>query len=261
VIRLNRRAAPSELTEELVHELTEKYKENRKASVWDKPFIKKALLELSHGKCCYCETKLGEESKYLTVDHFHHKNDYPDEVVVWENLFPACSRCNSKKGTHNTYRYPVINPTVDDPKEFLFFYNYNYKSRDQNELGKTTICTLGLNDTEKSVYPRTKIGEAIERKLDEIYDKVQKYVPTDGDVRGKNKIIDSINDMLSLALPSKEYSALAATVILGDPDYAAIKSKMEEYDLWDEMLERLETHAKNICLLQEPTAVRNASSS
>ena len=39
------------------------------------------MLEMSHGKCSYCECKLGIESKDVTIDHFLPKSENPDEVV------------------------------------------------------------------------------------------------------------------------------------------------------------------------------------
>ena len=57
MIKLNRPSAPSELTQQAITALTKLYKQQRIA-VWDQPYIKKALLEMSHRKCCYCEVRL-----------------------------------------------------------------------------------------------------------------------------------------------------------------------------------------------------------
>ena len=72
MIKLNRGECPKELTDEVKEELTELYKKDKEKDVWNSPKIKKtlkeALLEMSHGKCSYCECALGIESKDVTID-------------------------------------------------------------------------------------------------------------------------------------------------------------------------------------------------
>ena len=101
MIKIQRVSAPSELNDETVSTLTTLYKSTGE-NVWNKPYIKKELLKMSHNKCCYCELKLGEEGKYMQVEHYHCKSLYPDEVVLWENLLPSCNRCNTNKSSHDT---------------------------------------------------------------------------------------------------------------------------------------------------------------
>ncbi|RYE16339.1 MAG: HNH endonuclease, partial [Sphingobacteriaceae bacterium] len=67
MIKLTAISAPDELTYDVVKELTEQYQLTGE-SVWNQPYIKKALLSMSNNKCCYCECKIDEESKYLEVE-------------------------------------------------------------------------------------------------------------------------------------------------------------------------------------------------
>lgn len=85
MIQLQTIPKPIELTSKVVQELTTLYKQDG-TLVWQQRYIKKALLDMSYNKCCYCECNIIEESNYLEVEHFHPKNLYPDEVVSWENL-------------------------------------------------------------------------------------------------------------------------------------------------------------------------------
>ena len=248
MIKIERGCCPSELTDDEVRRLTNEFKLDNNKRVWDKPYLKEALFSLFHGKCCYCETLLKEESKYLTVDHFHPKDAYPDEVVKWENLLPCCSRCNSNKGTHDTYKYPIINPSCDNVKEFLYINAYAYESRDNNELGRMTKDVLGLNASEELVRPRFYVGEAIREKLSEIYENVIRYKENISDVRAKNKIVRGITDILRFASPEKQYSALAATIIVENDDYMHIKEKMLSCGLWSDEIKTLEDYAKNVSL-------------
>ena len=73
MIKLNRTSKPIELTPALQQTLTDEFKATGK-SVWNLDFLKKALLGFSHDKCCYCEANINEESKYLEIEHFHHKD-------------------------------------------------------------------------------------------------------------------------------------------------------------------------------------------
>jgi uncharacterized protein (TIGR02646 family) len=129
MIKLKRPPAPAELSQEEVNRLTDEFKRNPDKPVWKKDFITKVLLEMSHGKCCYCECKIDEESKYMEVEHFHPKNQYKDEVVLWDNLLPSCKKCNIRKKEHDTIKEPIVNPAEDEPKEHLlnFFYYLHHQ--------------------------------------------------------------------------------------------------------------------------------------
>ena len=96
MIHLKRISKPQELTREYVRQKVEEYKKSQTA-VWNAHFVRARLLEMCHGKCSYCESAIGEESAYLTVDHFFPKSVYPDEVMDWKNFVPSCSFCNSSK--------------------------------------------------------------------------------------------------------------------------------------------------------------------
>ncbi|WP_227939702.1 hypothetical protein [Alkalihalobacillus deserti] len=53
MIKLNRTPKPVELTDQLVTTLVSEFKLTG-SNVWNKKFIKEALLDLSKEKCCYC---------------------------------------------------------------------------------------------------------------------------------------------------------------------------------------------------------------
>ena len=109
MIPLQRAPKPDYLTDEKVQELTNQYQLNIKNTVWKSLEIKEPLLESSNKKCAYCECILQEKDSYSQIEHFHPKLLYPQEVVLWDNLLPACGRCNAHKGDHNTVKIPIIN--------------------------------------------------------------------------------------------------------------------------------------------------------
>lgn len=236
MIRLPTIPSPAELTDEVVQKLTSSYKTTG-TEVWQQPYIRKALLEMSAGKCCYCETKLGEESKYLEVEHFHPKKYYPDEVVTWENLLPVCKRCNAHKSSHDTKREPIIHPVQDEPKTHLRLTNYFLKAN--TPLGKTTIEVVCLNDIDRLVTPRFRLGSQIIRELEELLDMVTNcdHYPA---VKQRNQVVGKLTVLLSLGTRVAKYSATAATIILGEDSYHQTKQLLLKNNWWNEELTQLE---------------------
>ena len=153
MIKLTRSNPPEKLTKEEQKKLTEEFKKNKKKSVWNKPYIRDALLKECNGKCIYCESLIGSGNKEMHVDHFHYKDKYVDEVVSWNNLNPSCPHCNKSKSTHDTYEDPIINPFEDNPQDYFYITNYRYRSKNKNvdHIVRNTINVLGLNDTDDLV--------------------------------------------------------------------------------------------------------------
>lgn len=244
MIRLYRSNKPEKLIEKEI-ELTNLYIQS-KADVWNQSYIKKELLSMSKNKCCYCETKLQEESKYMTVDHFHPKCNNPNEVVEWTNLLPACSRCNSNKGNHDTYIYPIVNPTNDNPIDYFYISNYRFKSKkgSLDQKARLTIEVLGLNDSEKIVLPRFNVGEQICDKIDDLYQKAIEYKNKGiEDIGRKNQIIRGVKNVLKQGQPSSEYGGTIATIILNNDEYKYLKVILEELSIWDNELNKLHNEA------------------
>lgn len=57
-------------------------------------YYEKILTSTPHGKCPYCGF-----GQVTTLDHYLSKARYPEFSVLPANLVPACSVCNSKKGS------------------------------------------------------------------------------------------------------------------------------------------------------------------
>ena len=245
MIKLDLPQKPTELTEELQNNLTQEFK-NSKKSVWSIGWLKDAVSAKSYSKCCYSEILLGEESKYMEIEHFHPKNPYPDEVMSWENLLPACKKCNVAKGEHDTVKEPIINPFADNPKEYLFFKNYRYYPLNNNQLGRITIDVLNLNDRNHFFIPRCKLGDKIDEKLNEIYDDIENML----NPQKQNKYIRKIKGLLSEGNRKEEYSALVATIILSDANYQYIENQLKENNLWDNELEELKQELEYCALLK-----------
>ncbi len=246
MIKLDRTPKPVELTDELQVALTEEFKLTGK-SVWNLGFIKKGLSGFSNDKCCFCEANINEESKYLEVEHFHHKDQYKGEVLEWDNLLPSCKKCNGTKNNHDTKLEPIIDPSKIDPKNHLKYWRYRIKGSD--DLGKLTVSVLNLNDQDRLVKKRFEIGNAIQDKLEQLNELTDDYISgTQTSTRRKNRIINGTKDLMNEGLPNSIYSATSATVILTDTEFESLKSKLDLLGFWDAELSQLEIELKTTAL-------------
>lgn len=245
MIKLERGERPKELTDEVCEELKKLYAEDYDKDVWNSPKIKKplkkAMLNMSHKKCSYCECRLEIESKDATIDHFLPKSKNPDEVVNWENLFPSCLRCNRKK---NNREEKIINPCEDEPKEYLGIRKINrfrFKAIDAAGIGENTIDVIGLNDIQRVMVPRMEEWEALKERLIE--------TETDLQEEGfKKRYKNRLRKIMQECLPDISYSATKATNLLNDDTYNGIKNILLESEQWTDDLKKLEEDIEHIAL-------------
>ena len=242
MIKLTRGAAPEKLTDQFVAEGTAKFKQT-KASVWNVEWLKEALLDLSHKKCAYCEMDLKGESKYMEVEHFRDKGKYPDDVLKWENLLPSCKHCNGHKSTHDVVDDPIINPFEDDPKEHIYLKSYLYKSKD--DLGRSTIDVLDLNDSTRLVSVRCQLGTQLNKLLEERLNEIE-----DGLTKrdAKKKFQNKIRELLKMCLPEAAYAAVCATELMESVEYPQIVKLMKELGIWSDEFEDYHTRISSIAL-------------
>lgn len=247
MIKLERAPVPLELTPEEVERLTNEFVVNA-TPVWDLPFVKVALLSSSASKCAYCESKVDEESKYMEVEHFRCKSDFPDLVVSWENLLPSCKRCNGQKHAHNVDRDGmIIDPYSADPPRHLYLENYRLRPKD--DLGRRTIETLYLNDSDRMVSVRFNIGETVATALENIRYRLEDYLESNASSRKRKQILRGLESLMDECQTSKEYSAVAASALLADPNFVWIKATLMGLDLWEDF-DQSEQDARRIALMR-----------
>lgn len=86
-------------------------------AIYGHPTVRQALIDAQHGKCCYCEQKIGAEGD---VEHFRPKGacrqsqELPIEqpgyywlAYDWDNLLWACPVCNQRCKKN---AFPLANP-------------------------------------------------------------------------------------------------------------------------------------------------------
>ena len=111
------------------------------------PEIKRRLLEETHEKCAYCESKL----THITpgdIEHILPKNEeaHPELYVAWSNLTMACESCNrSGKKTYNNDEEPLLNPYIDEIEKEIFAAGPMIFAVAASRKGKLSIDILNLN--------------------------------------------------------------------------------------------------------------------
>ncbi|WP_455543519.1 HNH endonuclease [Intestinibacter sp.] len=245
MIKLDRGLCPDELNEDVVEELTKLYKEDKEKDVWNSPKIKetlkKALTDMSHNKCAYCECILDIESKDVTIDHFLPKSNNESLVIAWTNLLPSCLRCNRKK---NRKEDVIINPCEINPKEHLGIKNngVRLKAINNSQIGKNTISVVGLNDIDRVMKPRMVVVEKLIDEFEELYEDIIEFdnIP--------NRYINRCEKYMSEALRDKEYSAVVSAKLLDDATFRAIKQIFIDKNLWNYQLQEIEKELIEIAL-------------
>lgn len=242
MIKLTLIQKPKELTTEVERQLVSEFKSNG-TSVWKKPYIENALLQMTHNKCAYSEQFVNQKSSYMEIDHFKSKDTYKDEVVRWGNLLPSCKKCNTTKHDHDVMKEPIVNPLIDEPKDYMYVKTFRFYKRD--EKGKMTIETLALNDRLHFVDPRSKMGLDIADHLDCLYDKLR----TDDTERKRRNTLSKIKSTLESCGPEHEYSAVISTYILYEFDtYNEMEQYLRNEGLWDSELDDIKSRLEVIAM-------------
>jgi uncharacterized protein (TIGR02646 family) len=106
-------------------------------------------------RCAYCDGRLGVESPE-TIDHFISKKRWGRTfTMAWDNLYPACTHCNS---TYKRERGSclLVRPDVDPVDAWFDFHAETGRLAPAPELDRRTrwrvwktIRVLGLNTTER----------------------------------------------------------------------------------------------------------------
>jgi hypothetical protein len=216
------------LTPAFVATKTEEFIANE-TNVWNLDWLKESLLELSRGKCAYCECDLKEESKYMEVEHFEDKATNPNKVLDWDNLFPSCKRCNGSKSTHDVISKPIVNPFIDTPSTHLTLRLYRFKSKDVK--GKTTIDVVNLNHTERAVKKRFEVGDQLEKTIEKAFERLELY-EENPIIQRRNKLLNIVEDILLECQKESIYSATCSTVLHSSDNYLHIIKKMQTHGIW-----------------------------
>lgn len=247
MIRLHRNASPAQLSPTNITRLTVEFT-SKGSQVWNRQDIKTTLSIIGNNKCAYCEARLGKEAMYLEVEHFYHKDKFPEDVVKWENLLPACRRCNGNKGDHNVQVEPIVDPFTIEPNAHLIFKRY--RLRYKTDLGKKTIEVLDLNNHTRAVLARFEIGEATLELIEVCSTHLERYMEKQTSVR-RTKLRSSVRSLLHECQASAPYASTSATVLCSSTEFNDIIQALNLHKLWDEEMENLFQNARALALNEE----------
>lgn len=189
--------------------------------------IRSALAESSHYKCAFCECKPGESGN-IEVEHFEPKSIYPDQAFDWDNLLPACRKCNEAKTDHDTRIAPIINPAKEDP-ETLLTYNYlqmvPLDGSGEEDKAKRTIEVCNLNSN-RLYSARSELMKCLTIYFDELKGKIELILEADTDQKRKyriTKLRNSLEVIDEFLEADSAYSGYCKWFILQSPEYQEAK--------------------------------------
>ncbi|UPQ40163.1 HNH endonuclease [Providencia rettgeri] len=110
------------------------------------PEIKAILVQETHGKCAYCESKL-QHIHHGDVEHIYPKSLDIDKTFEWQNLTLSCEVCNQNKSNKDPYIENIIDPYHTDPEEHLMFIGGLIYPKG-TDLGISTRILLKLHRAE-----------------------------------------------------------------------------------------------------------------
>ena len=100
--------------------------------------VQKALNDMYHLKCAYCEQKLLDSPKH--IEHYRPKDIYYWLAYSWDNLLLCCGSCNSSKGT----KFETLNSKIKYKGES--FENIHGLGRGYDEVEKPLIINPEQDD-------------------------------------------------------------------------------------------------------------------
>lgn len=172
------------------------------------PEIKSALLNETHNKCVYCESKIGHNCPG-DIEHKIPKSQQMDLIFVWDNMTIACTECNRRKAEYYDPSCMFLNPNTDDVENMVQHVGPLVFSRPGNRRSAVTVRILELN----SMYRRKQlIGRKIER-LESISNLVERIADECNPIL-KTFLLEDLMESCSI---STEFSSMIKTYVEGLP--------------------------------------------
>lgn len=194
--------------------------------------IKNALEHDPGGcKCVYCESFLNTIS-YSNIEHYHPKSICPDETFCWNNLFMACTVCNTTKEDFDTQNEPFINPLTENPEDYLTFdelrivpKNNNHESTEYKKANNVIQnCKLQRRSLTREY---AKILESFYEYVDALNEAIIQYNKLSQIAAKRRKatqILESLDLLKEEASINAEYAAYMRYLLR---KFAAIRQAIE----------------------------------
>ena len=171
---------------------------NPRQKAYASPEVRQLLIDMQHGKCCYCEKIVDlksifpDDNNLLSasnvekhIEHFRPKgkDKYRHLTNEWSNLLLACNTCNANKGQKfeedqdgNPLCIDPSDPNVD-PKDHIKLNKVKLKARPdakdgrirprkKSPYGKWTIINIQLNESTSRKDRWKKVSEVVMEIVD-----------------------------------------------------------------------------------------------
>ncbi len=128
------------------------------------------LGEMTQEHCAFCDGPFVESHR--TIEHFKPKKRFPGDAYKWDNLFPACSRCQNSK--MDNWDELLLKP---DDTEYKF-HDYFFcdvssgkiepnpaASSEERARAKATVKIYDLNAPERKSARRHELKGFLARKI------------------------------------------------------------------------------------------------
>jgi uncharacterized protein (TIGR02646 family) len=162
-----------------------------------------AMMAGKRHRCMFCG-----DSRSTDIDHFWPKIRYRDRVFRWDNLLWICAGCNRQKGDQfpldRDRRSLLIDPTVEDPWNFLYFDRFTGNITAKYDLSSGQPHPKGTHTVDPAILPLNI--EAV----------------TEGRLRTRRNLVRAVKNFLSGMATSAESGAAEnelSEAVLDNDDY------------------------------------------
>ena len=154
----------------------------------------------------------GEDS--FGVDHYKPKSLFPDELLVYSNLFYSCNVCNRRKGGFwPNLRQREMEIFIPNPCDHKMFEHVRFEGLrvvPRTDAGKWCVELLSLNDSEFLEYRELINGLIINTQL--VYrgqiavrEKLAKKLERSADESERSAIASKVEELRIAEAKNREY--------------------------------------------------------
>ncbi len=162
--------------------------------------IKNTLKKECFNKCIYCESKINHD-QFGDIEHILPKSRFPELTFDWENLGFVCIKCNNAKRDYYDEELKIVNPYIEDPKDFFMAMGQRIENVLGNDRGFVSLEKLRLN--------RPELEEKRKLKLDSLQKSLE-YFAKVKNLSHKQILLQSIYESVA---EDQEYSFVASTFV------------------------------------------------
>lgn len=163
------------------------------------PEIKAHLLNETHGKCVYCESKIGHNCPG-DIEHKIPKSRQIDLIFEWDNMTIACNECNRRKAEYYDPNCMFLDPNNDNVENLVQHVGPLVFNRPGNVRSEVTVRTLELN----SLKGRPSLISRKMEKLESIKNLVERIATTENTTL-KSFLLEELTESYDI---SSEFSGM-----------------------------------------------------